>query len=198
MNAVKDGAVNAWNSIKTSVGNAVSNVVGTVKNKFGNIVGSVRNTFNKVKDAITSPINAAKGIIQSAIDRIKGIVNGAHLSLPHFALPHFNINGGKLPWGIGGKGTPPSISVSWYAKGGIVDGAQLIGAGEAGPEAIIPLYEPYFSKWGDMFAEHMDGTAGTVNNYYIDGNLVAADAALAAALDTVAQRVSGRVRMGVA
>ena len=49
-----------------------------------------------------------------------------------------------------------------------------------------------------MFAEHMDGKAGTVNNYYIDGNLVQADAVLAAALDTVAQRVGGRRRMGVA
>ena len=45
-------------------------------------------------------------------------------------------------------------------------------------------------------ASEMGG--GTTNNYYIDGNMVAADAALAAALDTVAQRVSGRVRMGVA
>lgn len=43
------------------------------------------------------------------------------------------------------------------------------------------------------------GASGAVvNNYYIDGNLVAADAVLSAALDTVAQRVSGRRRMGVA
>lgn len=39
-------------------------------------------------------------------------------------------------------GLPPSIphlSISWMARGGIVDGATLIGAGEAGKEAIIPL-----------------------------------------------------------
>ena len=29
--------------------------------------------------------------------------------------------------------------MEWYAKGGIVDGATLIGAGEKGKEAIIPL-----------------------------------------------------------
>lgn len=169
MNAVKDGAVNAWNNIKTSVGNAVSNVVGTVKNKFGNIVGSVRNTFNKVKDAITRPIETARGIIQSAIDRIKGIVNGAHLSLPHFALPHFNINGGTLPWGIGGKGTPPSISVSWYAKGGFFDQPTLFaGVGERGGEFVWPSYAPYLDRYADALASRMGGTGGV--NVYLTYN----------------------------
>ena len=37
------------------------------------------------------------------------------------------------------EGTIPSLSVTWAAKGGIVDGAALIGAGEAGREAIVPL-----------------------------------------------------------
>ena len=31
------------------------------------------------------------------------------------------------------------MGVEWYARGGIVDGATLIGAGEQGKEAIIPL-----------------------------------------------------------
>ena len=54
------------------------------------------------------------------------------------------------------------------------------------------------SRYAASIAEHMDGKAGTVNNYYIDGNLVAADAVLGAALETVAQRVDARRRMGVA
>ena len=33
----------------------------------------------------------------------------------------------------------PEFNIKWNAKGGIVDGATLIGAGEAGKEAIIPL-----------------------------------------------------------
>ena len=33
----------------------------------------------------------------------------------------------------------PHLGVEWYARGGIVDGATLIGAGEKGKEAIIPL-----------------------------------------------------------
>ena len=33
----------------------------------------------------------------------------------------------------------PHLSVQWYARGGIVDGPTLIGAGEDGREAIVPL-----------------------------------------------------------
>ena len=33
----------------------------------------------------------------------------------------------------------PHLSVQWYARGGIVNGATLIGAGEQGKEAVIPL-----------------------------------------------------------
>ena len=54
-------------------------------------------------------------------------------------LPHFAIN--PPGWSIGDlmKGSIPSLSVEWHATGGIVDGATLIGAGEAGREAIVPL-----------------------------------------------------------
>ena len=31
-----------------------------------------------------------------------------------------------------------SANVKWYRRGGIVDGAQMVGAGESGPEAIVP------------------------------------------------------------
>ena len=91
----------------------------------------------------------------------------------------------------------PKFSIDWYAKGGIVDAPTLIGAGERGGELIWPSYEPYMSRYAASIAEHMDGSGGTVNNYYIDGNMVAADAALAAALDTVANRVGNLRRMGV-
>ena len=54
-------------------------------------------------------------------------------------VPHINVSGGKAPFGIGGKGSAPHISVDWYAQGGIFDSPRLIGIGEAGPEAVVPL-----------------------------------------------------------
>lgn len=173
----------------------IADFVAGVAIVFNNLLVIAQDVWNGIRAAIEDPIGTAKTFVKNAIDAIKGFFN-FEFHWPHIPLPHFSISGSANPldWLSGGL---PHISVEWYAKGGIVDGAQLIGAGEAGPEAIIPLYEPYFSKWGDMFAEHMDGGASTVNNYYIDGNMVPVDAALAAALDTVAQRVGGRRRMGV-
>ena len=113
---------------------------------FSSIKGTVSGIFNGVKNAISKPLETAKNLVKGAISKISGIINGAKLSLPHFKLPHFNINGGKLPWGIGGKGKAPSISVDWYAKGGVFDSAQVIGIGEAGREAALPLNNRTYSE----------------------------------------------------
>ena len=128
----------------------------TIKAKAIDLKNKVVAAFNEFKtkvasiwSAITAPITKAVTTIQNAINKIKSIVNGAKLSLPHFKLPHFNITSGKLPWGIGGKGTPPKISVSWYAEGGIFDSASLIGVGEKGPEAVVPL-DKFWDKLDHM------------------------------------------------
>ena len=138
-NSIKTTISNVWNAIKTKVSSTVNGIKNTVTTVFNAVKSAVSTTWNKIKESITKPINKAKDMVKAAIDKIKSIVNNAHLSLPHFKLPHFKIGKGTLPWGIGGKGTPPSISVDWYAKGGIFDGASLIGVGEKGPEAVIPL-----------------------------------------------------------
>ena len=131
---------------------------------------SVVSTFNNLKTkvtaifkAITAPITNAVNIIKNAINKIKSIINNAHLKLPHFKLPHFKISGGKLPWGIGGKGVAPKISVEWYAKGGIFDAASLIGVGEAGPEAVVPL-DRFWDKM-DKIAEGANAAPIVINVY---------------------------------
>ena len=142
----------------------------TIKAKAIDLKNKVVAAFNEFKtkvasiwSAITAPITKAVSTIQNAISKIKSIVNGARLSLPHFKLPHFNISSGKLPWGIGGKGTPPKISVSWYAEGGIFDSASLIGVGEKGPEAVVPL-DTLWQKLDNIAAASAGGA--TVINVY--------------------------------
>lgn len=69
--------------------------------------------------------------------------------LPDLKLPHISVNGGQAPYGIGGKGSLPSFSIQWYKEGGILNGAtifgamggNLLGGGEAGAEAVLPLSE---------------------------------------------------------
>lgn len=151
---IKAKLITIWNNIKTAIHTAISTIYTQAVNKFLQLKNRVTTIFNTIKEAITKPIQKAKEMVQSAIDKIKSIINGAHLSLPKFKLPHFKIKGGTLPWGIGGKGTPPSISVDWYAKGGIFNSPSVIGVGEAGSEAVVPL---------DKFWDKLDKMQGGQN-----------------------------------
>lgn len=165
-NAIRDGITKAINAVKPVVVAVANYIVSNVTGKFRSLVNVVRAIFNGVKSAISEPLNTAKTAVSNAIGTIKSIVNGAHLSLPHFRLPHFRINGGVLPWGIGGKGSPPSVNVDWYARGGWVDDATLIGAGERGGELIWPGYAPYLDRYAQAIAERMPSSSASGGNTY--------------------------------
>ena len=148
-NAIKTVTSTVWNAIKTAIQtpinaakNAVTTAVGGIKaviNGIAGIVGNVRNAFNNIKNAMTRPITSAKTTIDGILNKIKGkfpLSIGKIFS--SLKLPHISVNGGKAPYGIGGKGSLPSFSVSWYAKGGVFDDPTLIGVGEAGREILTP------------------------------------------------------------
>ena len=166
VNSIKTIIVSAWNTVKSSVSGSVSSVVSSVSGSFQSLWNTVSYIWNGIKNAITSPIQTAVGIISSAINTIRNIINGANLQLPRFKLPHFRIYGGVLPWGIGGKGTPPSINVDWYAKGGIFDSPSLIGIGERGAEAVVPL---------DILWKKLDNIADASGNGAVVVNVYGAD-----------------------
>ena len=182
-------------AVATFVVNAVARIFEFVVPKFNAILSTAVDVWTGIRSAIEEPLGKARDFIKNAIDKIKGFFE-FKFQWPHIPLPHFSITGSANPldWLTGGL---PSIGIEWYAKGGIIDGATLYGVGEKGAELVWPSYEPYLSRFADALVTQMDGAAGTVNNYYIDGNMVAADAVLGAALETVAQRVGGRRRMGV-
>ena len=176
-----------WEGIKGVISNVMTTVAGIVRGVWpvisgiiktsvavikatiqgiSSVIGSVTNTFNRVKDAITRPVDAAREKVKGIIDRIKGFFNFS-VSAPHIPLPHFSI----LPagWKVGDllKGSIPSLSVYWAAKGLILDDATLIGAGEKGREGIIPLSGDAMRPFARAIAGEMEGT-GVTNNYYIN------------------------------
>lgn len=174
---VKDAVVNAWNSLKSSVSgvfdsikNKISSVWGSINNTTSSIWNSIKNTtasaWNAVKNAITSPINKAKDLVNSAVKKIKGIFPikmGKIFS--GVKLPHFVISGGKIPWGIGGAGKKPSVSIKWYKNGGIMTRPTVFHAGgEAGDEAILPL-TPFWRKMDELIAAQEANGGITVNVY---------------------------------
>ena len=122
-NTMKDNVVSAWENLKSDVGSAAENIRSTAVQK-----------FTDLKNSISEKMESAKEKVRSAIEKIKGFFNFSW-SLPHIKLPHFSVSG---EFSL----NPPSIphfDVDWYAKGGVFDAPSVIGVGEAGPEAVVPL-----------------------------------------------------------
>jgi len=157
-NVIKTVTTNLWNSIKNAIQNpinaakaAVSNAISAIQGFIDSVKSSaIVTTFNNIKEKVSDAINSVKDAVSNAIEKIKGFLSG-ELKFPHIKVPHFKISGGEIPWGIGGKGTPPSVSVEWYRKaldnaillnGATIFGAMggsLMGGGEAGKEVILGL-----------------------------------------------------------
>ena len=78
---------------------------------------------------------------------------GFHLSLPHLQVQWEMLNANSALARFLGINAVPHLSVQWYARGGIVNGATLIGAGEQGREAIVPLER--HTEWIRMVAAEL-------------------------------------------
>ena len=156
-NGIKTAARVVWNGIKTVILTpikALKNLLKTAWNSIKNgakeiweaIKTKAKKAWEKIRDAIVAPIQEAKDAVKKIVDKIKELLNfggGKKVKLPSVK--------GKLP------------SVSWNAKGGIFDSPSIIGVGEAGPEAVIPL-----SKLKTMLGNAGNGAVIT-NNITING-----------------------------
>lgn len=104
--------------------------------------------LESIRSKIADKMQAAKDTVSSVVESIKGAFNFSW-QLPELKLPHISVDGGEAPYGIGGSGSLPSFSIQWYKNGGILNGAtifgaaggSLLGGGEAGAEAVLPLSE---------------------------------------------------------
>lgn len=132
--------VNIFQNIVNAVGAAMTTAVTTVSNAWQRIRKAISGKLNFVWGKLTAPIEKAWNVIHNIWGKLKKLFPlriGNIFS--NLKLPHISVKGGKAPFGIGGKGHLPSFSVSWYAKGGIFNGPSVIGVGEAGPEAVLPI-----------------------------------------------------------
>lgn len=140
----------------------IKNVVKLIKGdlSFSGLVSKVSSTFNNIKSKITSPITSARNTITGIISRIKGLFPFNLGRICNLKIPDIKISGGKAPWGIGGKGEKPSFNVGWHKYGGVFDGPSVIGVGEAGPEAAIPLSGKQMKPFAEAIAEQMPENNG--------------------------------------
>lgn len=156
MNGMQTALTGAWNSIASLVGGVVNGIADAVTGAW-NVVSSITSSvFGGVSDTIKNIMGGAENIVSNALDAIAGFFRGAHFELPHINLPHFSISGGFSlnPLQV------PHLSVSWYAKGGVFDKASVIGVGEDGPEAVVPLAGKRMEPFADAVADRIGERGG--------------------------------------
>ena len=154
-NSVFSVASSIWNAISSNIGGVVNGIWNNITSTFNSLVGTVLGIFNSVREAITNPIETAKNTVGGIIDTIKGFFSNFHIQLPHINLPHFAIS--PAGWQIGDllKGSIPSLSIEWYATGGMFNGASIIGVGEAGTEFVVPRDGKHMLPFAQAVSENM-------------------------------------------
>ena len=154
-NSVFSVASSIWNAISSNIGGVVNGIWNNITSTFNSLVGTVLGIFNSVREAITNPIETAKNTVGGIIDTIKGFFSNFHIQLPHINLPRFVIS--PAGWQIGDllKGSIPSLSIEWYATGGMFNGASIIGVGEAGTEFVVPRDGKHMLPFAQAVSENM-------------------------------------------
>lgn len=166
-NSIKTTATTVWNNIKSAISTAitdakdkvkttVSAVKDTLSSAWSSIKDKASSAWSSIKDKITGPFESAKEKISGIVSKIKGwfpisignIFKG--LKTPHFSLNWSSKDFGKL----GTISYPTGLGVSWYKTGGIFDSPSIIGVGEAGAEAVVPL---------DKLWDKLDNIQGETN-----------------------------------
>ena len=139
--------------------------------------GKITQAANGIRDRFMAPINSMKDKVKGVLDKIKKFFPVNLGKILHFSLPKISVSGGSAPWGIGGKGTKPSFSVTWskHALGGIISkrmilsqGSTIHEFGEAGREAIVPL-DPFWKKM-DQIANAAQNNGGDIVINVYGGN----------------------------
>ncbi|WP_069648990.1 phage tail tape measure protein [Caloranaerobacter ferrireducens] len=139
-----------------------------IKEKAGVLKNAVSETWEKLKDStvakweciktsISNSINSAKAAVKNGLNQIFNFFRNLRLpkiKIPKIKLPHFKLKGefSLAPPSV------PKLSVNWYASGGIFNRPSIIGVGEAGAEAVLPI-----DRLDDILARALEKVKGTAD-----------------------------------
>ena len=113
----------------TSITNSISKASKTGSSKFKALTTNANNFATGVKSSVSS--------VSSSLKTLQSSFNNLKIKFPNFKVPEITTSGkfdlkAEPP-------TAPKFKLSWHKDGGIFDSPSVIGVGEAGREAVVPL-----------------------------------------------------------
>lgn len=125
-------------STASSASSQARSGIDQVKASSQSMATAAKASFRDFANSAKSSASTASNAVMGACRQISAEVGSLRLTLPRIsvgALPHFSMSGSFDAQ----TGSVPSVNVSWYAKGGVFSSPSVVGVGEAGREAVVPL-----------------------------------------------------------
>ena len=147
-----------WSSVLINTNQIWEKASGKVDKETGKMKTYTETNLSGISDKIKRLFNVnltsiGRETAQSFADGMKQV----HLPTLTYYISEWR----KHDLGGGRTSSTPVYKPNWYAKGGLFNGAQVIGIGEAGSEAVLPLENPRtMKKIADSIVSSSDGSMG--------------------------------------
>lgn len=147
-----------WSSVLINTNQIWEKASGKVDTETGKMKTYTESNLSGISDKIKRLFNVnltsiGRETAQSFADGMKQV----HLPTLTYYISEWR----KHDLGGGKTSSTPVYKPNWYAKGGLFNGAQVIGIGEAGSEAVLPLENPRtMKKIADSIVSSSDGSMG--------------------------------------
>lgn len=120
-------------------------------------IPSMSKYFDKLSSNIVNSLGSLYYVGQNAAQSFANGFRAVHIPVPRLYISSWNTH--RLY--NGGWFQTPNFNVNWYKKGGLFDSASVIGVGEAGKEAVLPLENKKAMKSiADSIVSSSDGNMG--------------------------------------
>lgn len=122
---------NNWDSI----GQKIFNVLEDMNQKTSSEMSTIVSEFSNLGNRITNSVGDMYSVGQNAAQSFANGFQSVHIPVPQLYISSWDTH----QLGKGKYFQTPNFSLNWYKKGGLFNNASVIGVGEAGTEAVLPL-----------------------------------------------------------